>query len=510
MKKVSFYDPLYDFVTFEEAAAGHRKSWFDKGFGSDTIRSPIADISAFLGTPELSRLSFMRQSDLAFLVFPSATHTRLAHAIGCCYLGYIAARGIMVGVTGEDIDDQGGRSDRLLQLSLWLEERDWKEEFLLALLLHDIGHFAFSHAVENNKELWLSLGMNVEHEEVTRQLVLGRGAFFDAFRQNWRGTEAVRHVSEIIQSEERIDERVICYLISANKEDLDAFDTRQQAELRMLHELTSGLLDLDRVDHYRRDSYFTGMKFASNLNFGPLIGGFSIWYDPHKPQPQHEVRLSASAIGHALALLHGKERLVQDCFENMDNLAYEVMLSQAINCAVFGDDFYAPGYALGEQRDRITRRVFELLLTTDDELLVALEGCGSKPKSIVARIRNRRPFSCLGKVTWRRRTEVPDVREMRLMILQRSAVQPDDVLLRFHKYYAGPRKLRPTEWLHLDSLNDEKGLPLEHHLEYKKQIEYFKRVQDEDTNTFWVFTPSEEAQTQQRIKKAVSELVRNP
>lgn len=510
MKRISFYDPLYDFVTFEEAAAGHRKSIFDKGFGSDAIRSHVRDIGVFLDTPELNRLSFLRQSDLAFLVFPSATHTRLAHAIGCCYLGYMAARGIMVDAKAEDRDNSGMPTDRLLQLSLWLEERAWKEEFLLALLLHDIGHFAFSHALENNKELWLTLGENIKHEEVAREFVLGHGPFFDAFRDRWGHVAGVQSVSEIIKGERDIDERVISFLIARNNKDISGFDGRQQAGLHMLHELTSGLLDLDRVDHYRRDSYFTGMKFASNLNFAPLINGLTIAYDPHNAQAPHEVRLSANAIGHAFTLLHAKERLVQDCFENADNLAYEAMLDQAFNYAVFGGAFYAPGYTLEVPRDNMMPRVLRLLMATDDELLVALETKGGKAKAIASRIRNRRPFACVAKGTWRKGGALPNARELRLMIVDACGLGPDELVLRLHRHYGSPRETRPTEWLHLDSLCDEKGLKLESHIEYKRQIRHFKEVQDENANRFWVFTASEEPRIHEKVRMAVKELVENP
>src|SRR5688572_9843692 len=133
--RINYYDPLYDFVTFEEAAnSQHPLSVFDVGFARQDSKSYGDSISPFKATKELlpflsstefARQGFLRQSNLAFLVFPSATHTRLAHAIGSCYLGFHASQRIAVGTKTKK--DKKSRSPEYL--SHFLEKWGFREEF---------------------------------------------------------------------------------------------------------------------------------------------------------------------------------------------------------------------------------------------------------------------------------------------------------------------------------------------------------------------------------------------
>ncbi len=499
MNRITFYDPLYDFVSFEDAERERPRGIFDPGFSTSPVISASKSLLPFLGTPEFSRLSFLRQSDLAFLVYPSATHTRFAHAVGCCYLGYVAAREIMVTIKNEPAQQ--------IFLSKWLEDRGWKEEFLLSLLLHDVGHFAFSHAFENNVEMWNALKLKVDHEDVACQLIRGSGELVDAF---WRRREDLREyncIADIISKSPDIDAKITAYLISGKEDIIADYDPNARAALHMLHELTSGLLDLDRIDHYRRDSYFTGMKFASNLNFASLLNGFNICYQSDEVGGRHEVRLSKEAIGHALTLLHSKERLVHDCFENTENLAYEVMLHQAFNYLCFGDDFYYQTGANTPELSSLKELIFELLMTTDEELLLHMLSAGTeKVKNIVNRIRIRKPYSLIGRRVCVRRDPM-DIFQLRKMITQAAAISFDEVVIRLSTGYGKTRERRPQEWLHLDALNDESGFPLAEHDEYKMQIEHFKKVQDSNPNIFWLFTPSSDPAIQSRLRTALDSIL---
>ncbi|MGH7753147.1 MAG: HD domain-containing protein, partial [Gemmatimonadales bacterium] len=89
------------------------------------------DALAVLDTPAVQRLRYVRQLGHAFLVYPGATHSRLEHALGTYHL----ARRVL-GL----LEEQGGH------------RRQWAEEegtaIRLAALLHDVGHYPFSHALE--------------------------------------------------------------------------------------------------------------------------------------------------------------------------------------------------------------------------------------------------------------------------------------------------------------------------------------------------------------------------
>jgi len=101
----------------------------------EVVRDPLwnnirlePEALALLETPALQRLRYVRQLGHAFLVYPGATHTRFEHALGAYHL---ARKALTL------LEESGHRLDRA-------DAR----RIALAALLHDIGHYPFSHALE--------------------------------------------------------------------------------------------------------------------------------------------------------------------------------------------------------------------------------------------------------------------------------------------------------------------------------------------------------------------------
>jgi len=148
--------------------------------------------------PYFQRLRRIKQLGLSHLVYPGALHTRFHHAIGAMHLMMSAL----------DVLGQKGVSIS-------------KEEQLgaaIAILLHDIGHGPFSHALEHslvdgvNHEDLSVLIMNRLNEEFNGQLTVGIAIFNNTYPKKW------------------------------------------------LHQLVSGQLDMDRMDYLKRDSFYTGVS----------------------------------------------------------------------------------------------------------------------------------------------------------------------------------------------------------------------------------------------------------
>jgi len=157
-------------------------------------------------TPVFQRLRYVRQLGLAYLVYPGATHTRFEHALGAYHLARL---------TLSLLDERG----ELRGVSL--EERLIAQ---VAALLHDVGHYPFSHALEEIGAL--------HHEEVATPLVL-EGVVGDLLRASLGdGTP----------------ERVLALVRGTSDSPLQG--------------LVSGSLDLDKIEYLKRDALMCGVPYG--------------------------------------------------------------------------------------------------------------------------------------------------------------------------------------------------------------------------------------------------------
>jgi HD superfamily phosphohydrolase len=180
----------------------------------DVIRDPLWDnirldpaALAVLDTPPVQRMRYIRQLGHAFLVYPGATHTRFEHALGayhltCRALASLADRGELDGIAEED-----------------------RLAVRLAALLHDIGHYPFSHALEE---------AGFPSHEAQGVSLLPRGALGDTLRQVG-GETITSRIGELIQGR------------SASP----------------LQGLISGTLDLDKIDYLSRDARMCGVPYGT-------------------------------------------------------------------------------------------------------------------------------------------------------------------------------------------------------------------------------------------------------
>src|SRR4051794_10940970 len=169
----------------------------------DIIRDPLwnniqldALALRLVDTPVFQRLRYVRQLGHAYLVYPGATHTRFEHALGAYHL----ARRVLA-----QMDERGGLSGIASEECRILRA---------AALLHDVGHYPFSHALEE-------IGA-MHHEEVALPLITS-GPVADALRAELRD-DAPQRVHALIRG------------------------TSDSA----LQGLVSGSLDLDKIEYLKR------------------------------------------------------------------------------------------------------------------------------------------------------------------------------------------------------------------------------------------------------------------
>jgi uncharacterized protein len=168
-------DPIYGFITL-----------------------PVGTVFELIQHPYFQRLRRIRQLGMTHLVYPGANHTRFHHALGAMHLMQQAI---------EVLSSKGHK----------ISEEE-KEAAIIAILLHDIGHGPFSHALED------SIASGIKHEEMSE-------LFMDKLNNHFEGRLKLA---------------------------LKIF--RDEYPKKFLHQLVSSQLDVDRLDYLSRDSFFTGVS----------------------------------------------------------------------------------------------------------------------------------------------------------------------------------------------------------------------------------------------------------
>jgi HD superfamily phosphohydrolase len=172
-----------------------RKIINDPVYGFITVDDPL--LFEIISHPYYQRLRRIHQMAFASLVYPGAVHTRLHHSLGAYHLMGLALAELRR--KGVDISEE--------------EERGAK----IAILLHDIGHGPYSHALERK------LIKGVHHEDISRLIL------------------------QLLN--EQFNGRLSVAIAIFNNEYPKPF----------LHQLVSGQLDVDRMDYLTRDAFFTGV-----------------------------------------------------------------------------------------------------------------------------------------------------------------------------------------------------------------------------------------------------------
>ena len=182
-------------IMAEKPSADKRKMFNDPVYGFITIPSETA--FRVIGHPYFQRLRRIKQLGLTHLVYPGGLHTRFQHSLGAMHLMAEAL-------------------ESLREKEHFISSHE-KEAAEIAILLHDIGHGPFSHALEH------SIVSGIRHEEISL-------LFMQKLNEDLDG-----------------------------KLDLSIEIFKNTYHKHYLHSLVSGQLDVDRLDYLKRDSFFCGV-----------------------------------------------------------------------------------------------------------------------------------------------------------------------------------------------------------------------------------------------------------
>ena len=177
------------------------------------IRIPNSLIFDIIEHPSFQRLRRVSQMGFSNLVYPGANHTRFHHALGCLHLMQKTVN--VLRVKGIDISE------------------DEENALYIAILLHDIGHGAFSHALEH------SIVTGITHEEISLKYMHQLNKQFDG----------------------QLDLAISVF--------------NGEYPRKFLHQLITSQLDIDRLDYLKRDSFYTGVA-EGNISSDRLIAMINV------------------------------------------------------------------------------------------------------------------------------------------------------------------------------------------------------------------------------------------
>lgn len=180
------------------------------------IRIPHEILFDIIEHPYFQRLRRIGQTGLLNLIFPGATHTRFHHALGAMHLMFTALETLkQKGVTISEEEEKGA---------------------MLAILMHDIGHGPFSHALE-------SMLMDDWHHENLSLLLMNK------LNEDFNG-------------------ELSCAI--------KMFQGKYHR--KFFNQLISSQLDVDRLDYLKRDSFFTGVS-EGNINTQRIVSMMNVCDD---------------------------------------------------------------------------------------------------------------------------------------------------------------------------------------------------------------------------------------
>jgi HD superfamily phosphohydrolase len=286
----------------------------------DVIRDPLWDnirlepiAVACIDTPAFQRLRYVRQLGHAFLVYPGATHSRFEHALGAYHLARRALsmldeRGELVGITDEE-----------------------RLAVRLAALLHDLGHYPFSHALEE---------AGFPHHETLGAARLRTGLLGDVLRAEG-GDALIDQIAALTQG----------------------------SSTSALGGLVSGSLDLDKIDYLSRDARNCGVPYGM-LDVDRLLASLTLVDSGHG----REVGVHEKGISALESLLFAKYQMYRNVYWHHAVRSATCMFKHAVRATVRAGGLNAA--ALAE--------------ATDDSLATLLQQ--HDPSGLAAALRERRLF----------------------------------------------------------------------------------------------------------------------
>jgi len=249
--------------------------------GFEVIRDPLWDNIQLepaavlaMDTAAYQRLRYVRQLGHTFLVYPGATHSRFEHGLGAYHL---ARRALNMLAECGDLDGIGD---------------DERLAVRLAALLHDIGHYPFSHALEE---------AGLPDHEALGAARLGAGELGEVLRA-LGGDDLIRRIGALIQGR----------------------------SLSPLAGLVSGSIDLDKIDYLSRDARMCGVPYGT-VDVDRLLASLALVRDV---SGRREVGVHEKGVSALESLMFAKYQMYRNVYWHHAVRSATCMFKRAVRTAL--------------------------------------------------------------------------------------------------------------------------------------------------------------------------------
>lgn len=276
---------------------------------------------ALIDTEDFQRLRRVRQLGFADLVFPGATHTRFEHSLGVLHLARLAIEGLRSDKQWPDIAKRS------------------TDAVVAAALLHDVGHYPFSHTLEELQDS----GFHSHTSNATTRI--NEGAIHDVLTNVWD-----------------VDPQEVVACISGERRDTDAS--------RILGPLIDSGLDADKLDYLVRDARGANVPYGV-VDVQRLIHNLTIGASD---QPQTKfLAVKRKGVPALQSLVFAKHLMYSVVYWHHACRSAAVMLLRAVASAT----------------DSGALNVATVANSDDAQLLAVLESIDGLPAKLTNRLRQR-------------------------------------------------------------------------------------------------------------------------
>src|SRR5579885_3731034 len=254
-----------------------------------TVRDSLYDLiplgpreMKLISTAPFLRLQKIKQLGFVYRIWPGATHTRYEHSLGAYHLAVRAVRALL--------REEGGLTG-IATSSV--------QTLIVAALLHDIGHYPFSHTIE---ELGYPI---VLHEKVGRSIIENS------------------EIAAILERDYRLSPERVADFIDPPRNKARLAD---EADDELLSSLLSGALDVDKLDYLPRDARACNVPYGG-VDVSRLLGALRVHGNVNG---QRRIVVTHKGISPLHSLLHARQEMFDNIYWHHTSRAFQVMLVRAV------------------------------------------------------------------------------------------------------------------------------------------------------------------------------------